>query len=93
MTDLVALGRSRGFVTMGDVTTAFDRAELTADTLDGLMRTLADEGIEVLEAPIEEDTDTRLADPEADGARRAGTSDLVALEQRRKALLDRATGA
>ena len=75
MTDLVALGRSRGFVTMGDVTTAFDRAELTADALDGLMRTLADEGIEVLEAPIEEDTDIRL--PDTEGARRAGTSDLV----------------
>src|SRR5215469_6409700 len=77
VTDLVALGRSRGFVTMGDVTTAFDRAEPTADALDALMRTLADEGIEVLEAPAEEDTDTRLTDPEADGARRAGTSDLV----------------
>jgi RNA polymerase primary sigma factor len=78
MSDLVALGRSRGFVTMGDVTTAFDRAELTPDALDGLMRTLADEGIEVmepLEAPAEEDPDQR--EPEADGARRAGTNDLV----------------
>ncbi len=77
MTDLVALGRSRGFVTMGDVTTAFDRAELTPDALDGFMRTLADEGIEVLEAAVEEDTDTRLTDLEAGGDRRAGTSDLV----------------
>jgi RNA polymerase primary sigma factor len=73
----VALGRARGFVTMGDVHTAFDRAELTADALDGLMRTLADEGIEVLEAPAEDDSDTRLTDLEAEGARRAGTSDLV----------------
>src|SRR5215469_1057373 len=76
MSDLVALGRSRGFVTMGDVTTTFDRAELTADALDGLMRRLADEGIEVvevLEAPLEEDA----REPESDGARRAGTSDLV----------------
>jgi len=79
MTDLVALGRSRGFVTMGDVTAATERAELTADALDGLVRALADEGIEVLEATAEEDTDadSRLADIEADGARRAGTSDLV----------------
>jgi RNA polymerase primary sigma factor len=79
MSDLVALGRSRGFVTMGDVTTAFDRAELTPDALDGLMRTLADEGIEVVEVPeaaAEEDPDHR--EPEADGAApRAGTSDLV----------------
>ena len=71
----MALGRSRGFVTMGDVTTAIDRAELTADALDGVVRVLADEGIEVLEAPIEEDTDTRL--PDTEGARQAGTSDLV----------------
>ena len=77
LTDLVALGRSRGFVTMGDVTTAIDRADLSADALDGVVRLLADEGIEVLEAPAEEDTDTRLPDVDADGARRAGTSDLV----------------
>ncbi|WP_300611645.1 RNA polymerase sigma factor RpoD [Trebonia sp.] len=81
MTDLVALGRSRGFVTMGDVTAAIDtaRTELTADALAGLVRALADEGIEVLGAPAEDDTDTRLADADAEGdaAPRAGTSDLV----------------
>ena len=47
LTDLVALGRSRGFVTMGDVTAAIDRADLSADTLDAVVRVLADEGIEV----------------------------------------------
>jgi len=73
----VALGRSRGFVTLGDVTTAIDRAELSADALDGVVRVLADEGIEVLETPIEEETDTRLPDIEPDSSRRAGTSDLV----------------
>ncbi|HTU05055.1 MAG TPA: RNA polymerase sigma factor region1.1 domain-containing protein, partial [Trebonia sp.] len=62
LTDLVALGRSRGFVTMGDVTTAIDRADLSADALDGVVRVLADEGIEVLEAPAEEEPDTRLPD-------------------------------
>ncbi|HEX8009196.1 MAG TPA: RNA polymerase sigma factor RpoD [Trebonia sp.] len=79
MTDLVALGRSRGGVTMGDVTTAIDRAELPADALDGVVRLLADEGIEVLEAPGEEDADTRLPEAEAEpeGGRRAGISDLV----------------
>jgi RNA polymerase primary sigma factor len=77
LADLVALGRSRGFVTLGDVTTAIDRADLSADALDGVVRVLADEGIEVLEAPAGEDTDTRLPDLEADGGRRAGTSDLV----------------
>src|ERR1700722_2067873 len=77
LTDLVALGRSRGFVTMGDVTTAIDRAELTGDALDGVVRVLADEGIDVLDATVEEDTDTKLPDIDADTARRAGTSDLV----------------
>ena len=78
LTDLVALGRSRGFVTLGDVTTAIDRAELSADALDGVVRVLAEEGIDVLETPVEEEPDTRLPDLESDSARRAGTtSDLV----------------
>ena len=77
LTDLVALGRSRGFVTMGDVTTAIDRAELTGDALDGVVRVLGDEGIEVLDATVEEEPDTKLPDTDADIARRAGTSDLV----------------
>ena len=41
------------------------------------MRVLADEGIEVLDAPIEEETDTKLPESDAETARRAGTSDLV----------------
>jgi RNA polymerase primary sigma factor len=77
MTDLVTKGRERGAVTMGDVTTAIERAELPADAFDGVVRLLTDEGIEVLEAPIEDDTDTRLAEPEHETGRRAATSDLV----------------
>ena len=77
LTDLVALGRSRGFVTMGDVTTAIDRADLSADTLDAVVRVLADEGIEVTELAAEEEPDTRLPDFDTESARRAGTSDLV----------------
>jgi len=77
LTDLVALGRSRGFVTMGDVTSAIDRADLSPDALDAVIRVLADEGIEVTEAPAEEEPDTRLPDFDTESARRAGTSDLV----------------
>src|SRR3984957_2952501 len=77
LTELVALGRSRGFVTTGDVTAAIDSAELPRDALDGVVRVLADEGIEVLDAPIEEETDTKLPESDAETARRAGTSDLV----------------
>jgi RNA polymerase primary sigma factor len=77
LTDLVALGRTRGFLTTGDITTAIERAELTADALDGIVRVLADEGIEVLDPPAEEEADTKLPDIDADTARHAGTSDLV----------------
>jgi RNA polymerase primary sigma factor len=77
LTDLVALGRSRGFVTMGDVTSAIDRADLSADALDQVVRVLADEGIEVTESSAEEEPDTRLPDFDTESARRAGTSDLV----------------
>jgi len=64
-------------VTMGDVTIAIERAELPADAFDGVVRLLTDEGIEVLEAPVEDDTDTRLVEPEHETGRRAATSDLV----------------
>jgi RNA polymerase primary sigma factor len=63
---------------MGDVTTAIDRADLGADALDGAVRMLADEGIEVVDAASEEETEAR---PEVleDSGRRGGTSDLVRL--------------
>jgi len=77
LTDLVTLGRTRGFVTMGDVTAAIDRAELTPDALDGVVRVLADEGIEVVDTQVEEDNDSKQAESDADTVRRAGTSDLV----------------
>jgi RNA polymerase primary sigma factor len=77
MTDLVTRGRERGTVTMGDVTTAIDRAELPADALDGVVRLLTDEGIEVLDAPIEDETYTRSAEPDHDAGRRGTTGDLV----------------
>ncbi|MCW2933848.1 MAG: polymerase, sigma 70 subunit, RpoD subfamily [Actinomycetia bacterium] len=84
MTDLVALGRARGSVTMGDVTAAIDRAELTPDALDGVVRILADEGIEVAEAApgVDDDTDDApLADvaevADIRGGRAPQTNDLV----------------
>jgi RNA polymerase primary sigma factor len=66
---------------MGDVTTAIERAELGADALDGAVRMLAEEGIEVIEAATDEESDTRLPEGAEDtaAARRGGTSDLVRL--------------
>ena len=78
LTELVAKGRERGSVTMADVMVALDRADLPPEALEAAVRTLADEGVEVLDVAIEEE-----AEPEAprrgepDPGRRATTSDLV----------------
>jgi RNA polymerase primary sigma factor len=74
--DLVARGRERGSVTMGDVAAVLDRSDLPADALDGVVRLLADEGVEVLEAQQDEIEDLRRASDD-DAGRRAPTSDLV----------------
>jgi RNA polymerase primary sigma factor len=82
LTDLVALGRERGSVAMTDVMAALDRADLPPETIDAAVRALADEGVEVLDVPREDDieveveAEVRQAEKDAAG-RRAATSDLV----------------
>jgi RNA polymerase primary sigma factor len=61
---------------MADLTTAFDRCDLPADAVEGVLRLLADEGVEIIEAPQEDPEDLRRG-AAADGARRAVTGDLV----------------
>jgi RNA polymerase primary sigma factor len=75
VTDLVARARERGTVAMADLTAAFDRCDLPADAVDGVLRLLADEGVEILEAPVDDQDDLRRVHP--DGNRRAATGDLV----------------
>jgi RNA polymerase primary sigma factor len=75
VTDLVARARERGTIAMADLTAAFDRCDLPAEAVDGVLRLLADEGVEILEAPIDDQEDLRRAQP--DGSRRAATGDLV----------------
>jgi RNA polymerase primary sigma factor len=75
VTDLVARARERGTVAMADLTAAFDRCDLPADAVDGVLRLLADEGVEIIEAPVEEPDELPRAEP--DGGRRAATGDLV----------------
>jgi RNA polymerase primary sigma factor len=60
---------------MADLTAAFDRCDLPADAVDGVLRLLADEGVEILEAPPDDPDELRRA--QADGGRRAATGDLV----------------
>jgi RNA polymerase primary sigma factor len=79
LTELVALGRERGSLAMADVMVALDRADLPPEALDTAVRTLADEGIEVVDVPREEDTltDTEIKQADRAGGGRATTSDLV----------------
>jgi RNA polymerase primary sigma factor len=73
--DLVARGRERGGVTVDDVAAAIDRSDLPADTLERVVRMLAEQGVEVLESQQETEELTRA--DEGDLGRRAPTSDLV----------------
>jgi RNA polymerase primary sigma factor len=61
---------------MTDLTAAFDRCDLPADAVEGVLRLLADEGVEIIEAPHEDPEELRNG-AHADGARRAVTGDLV----------------
>ncbi|RFU37248.1 RNA polymerase sigma factor RpoD [Actinomadura logoneensis] len=73
--DLVARGRERGGVTVDDVAAALDRSDLPDDSLERVVRMLAEQGVEVLESP-QETEDVARAD-ETDLGKRAPTSDLV----------------
>ncbi|MEV5571379.1 RNA polymerase sigma factor RpoD [Spirillospora sp. NPDC052269] len=73
--DLVARGRERGGVTVDDVAAALDRSDLPDDSLERVVRMLAEQGVEVVESP-QETEDVARAD-ETDLGKRAPTSDLV----------------
>jgi RNA polymerase primary sigma factor len=86
--DLLARAREHGTVAMAELTAALDCADLPADAVDGVLRLLADEGVEVVEAAQgdHDDRDYRAErdEPEElrpavseDSPRRAATGDLV----------------
>ncbi|HEX6527204.1 MAG TPA: RNA polymerase sigma factor RpoD [Streptosporangiaceae bacterium] len=78
LTDLVAKGRERGSVTMADVMVALDNADLPPEALEAAVRALADEGVEVLDVPQEDEVEVEVQRRgEIDTGRRATTSDLV----------------
>jgi RNA polymerase primary sigma factor len=73
--DLIAAARERGSVSMTELTIAFERRDLSADAVDSVLKLLADEGVDVIEAPQEnEEVASRQVQAEA---RRAATGDLV----------------
>jgi RNA polymerase primary sigma factor len=76
MTDLVAIGRERGGVTMADVASAFDRHDLPPDAIEGVLRLLAEEGVEVLDSSTDDAEDQRIQE-QAELSRRASPGDLV----------------
>jgi RNA polymerase primary sigma factor len=60
---------------MAELTTAFDRCDMSADAVDSVLKLLADEGVDVIDAPHESD---ELAPRQAQSeTRRAATGDLV----------------
>ncbi len=73
--DLIAQARERGSISMMDLTAAFDRCDMSADAVDSVLKLLADEGIDVIEAPQEAE-EFAPRQIQAD-ARRAVTGDLV----------------
>ncbi|MEU9845446.1 RNA polymerase sigma factor, partial [Actinomadura sp. NPDC048032] len=73
--DLVARGRERGGVTVEDVAAALDRSDLPDDSLERVVRMLAEQGVDVLDSQQETEDVTRA--DEGDLGKRAPTSDLV----------------
>ncbi len=73
--DLIAQARERGSVSMAELTAVFDRCDMSADAVDGVLKLLADEGVDVVD-PVVDSEDMAPRSPQAE-ARRAVTSDLV----------------
>jgi RNA polymerase primary sigma factor len=76
LAELVARARERGTVTAADITAALEAADLPADTFDHVLRLLTDEGVEIVDPPVEEAADAPRSTP-GDAGQRSGTGDLV----------------
>jgi RNA polymerase primary sigma factor len=60
---------------MAELTAVFDRCDMAPDAMDGILKLLADEGVDVVDTVTDgDDSPSRVAQPDA---RRAVTSDLV----------------
>src|SRR6266852_2483046 len=76
VSEIVAQARERGTVALAELTAAFDRCDLPAEAVDGVLRLLADEGVDVLEPPPDDPDEPRRSG-QAEVTRRAVTGDLV----------------
>jgi len=76
MADLIARAREQGAVALGDIAVALDASDLPAQAIDGVVRMLADEGIDVVDA-VSEDAESQQAEVQGSETRRPVTGDLV----------------
>ena len=72
--ELVTRARDSGSIAQAELNAAFDRYELKPEAVDEIMRTLADDGVEVVGGADEAEESPREG---GDRVRRSGTSDLV----------------
>jgi RNA polymerase primary sigma factor len=77
--ELLDQGKLAGFVSSEDVTAALIAAELPPESMDVVLRMLADDGVQIVDAADEEDDDEAPSAKAADGdpAKAAATSDPV----------------
>jgi RNA polymerase primary sigma factor len=76
VTELVSRARENGTVALADLNAAFDHCELMPDVIDDVMKMLAEDGVEIVDAGSDDAEEVRRND-EPERARRSGTSDLV----------------
>jgi RNA polymerase primary sigma factor len=76
MTELITRARERGAVAVGEIAVALDACDLPAHAIDGVVRMLTDEGVEILDGAPEE-ADTGRASTAGEAGRRPVTGDLV----------------
>src|ERR1022692_259436 len=74
--ELLSRARESGTIALADLNATFERCDLMPDAIDDVLRLLADDGVEIVEAGSDDTDDSRRIDG-TDTARRAGTSDLV----------------
>jgi RNA polymerase primary sigma factor len=74
VTEVIARARERGAITAADLQLAFEGSDLTPDAIEDVLRVLAEDGIEIVEASPDDLDVPRRGD---DQGRRSSTSDLV----------------
>ena len=74
--DLLTRAREQGAVAVGDIAVAIDSSDMPAQALDGIVRMLTAEGVEVVDA-AHEDAEPPPGNEQIDESRRPVTGDLV----------------